>query len=110
MTYARHDLVKHAGATNLAGHVDGCPKCEEIIAGSKLDVVDELMAKLAPRQHDPMAFGPIKVDLEVMRELLVRAACPVVCAGELDGGENWHQVCLRKADDAMHALYPEALA
>lgn len=43
-------------------------------------------------------------DREALRELLILAACPVVCRGHLDGGENWHQLCIDKADTALAAL------
>lgn len=36
--------------------------------------------------------------------LLTRMVCPVVCRGYLDGSENWHNICLHKADDVMRQL------
>lgn len=45
------------------------------------------------------AFDPI-----ALRDLLIIAACPVVCRGYLDGDEDWHQLCIDKADAAMKAL------
>lgn len=33
---------------------------------------------------------------EASDEILTSMVCPVVCRGYLDGGENWHQLCLDK--------------
>lgn len=43
-------------------------------------------------------------DYAALREVLIWAACPVVCRGRLDGDENWHQLCIDKADRALAAL------
>lgn len=41
---------------------------------------------------------------EAKNEIIISMVCPVVCRGYLDGGENWHQLCLDKADKMMEAL------
>ena len=103
MTYLRHDLAMHAAANLLGGHVDGCPKCDEIAAGTKFEVLDEVMKLMAPRG---MGLGsvPWPVDLELLHAFLVRAACPIVCIGVNNDQENWHELCQQKADAAMEAL------
>lgn len=45
-----------------------------------------------------------KYDLDKVHALFTRMACPVVCRGYLDGGENWHELCLNKADEIMRQL------
>lgn len=52
-------------------------------------------------------WNPQGVNFEVLREVLIKAVCPIVCRGQLDGGENWHQICLDRADKAMQALKGE---
>lgn len=44
-------------------------------------------------------------DHAVLREVLIRCACPIVCIGRRDpGGEDWHEWCERKADAALAAI------
>lgn len=43
-------------------------------------------------------------DRGLMLDFLAKAACPVVCRGYLDGGENWHELCIAKAEKALAAL------
>lgn len=43
-------------------------------------------------------------DRNLMLGFLAKAACPVVCRGYLDGGENWHELCIAKAEKALAAL------
>ena len=49
-----------------------------------------------------------KYDNDKVHALLTLMVCPVMCRGYLDGTENWHELCLDKADRVMTALgmYP----
>lgn len=65
------------------------------------------MQALAPWSEDilVMASRTNRCDQTVLREVLVRAACPVVCVGHRqDVGEDWHEWCERKADAALAIL------
>ena len=66
--------------------------------------IEQVLKLLEP--DDWRSFGTriYRCDVTKLRTLLVAAACPVVCRGYLDGGENWHQLCIDKADAALKAL------
>jgi hypothetical protein len=44
-------------------------------------------------------------DTGLMRQLLIRAACPIFCRGARDPeGEDWHALCEDRADKALALL------
>ena len=38
-----------------------------------------------------------------LREVLIAIVCPIVCVGEVNA-TGWHEVCEKRADDAIAAL------
>jgi hypothetical protein len=47
---------------------------------------------------------PFRYDPEDMLEMLIKFACPVVCKGHLVPPENWHDVCIDKAERALKVI------
>lgn len=45
-----------------------------------------------------------RVDWGVLREVLIVAACPVVCQGIVTEDNDWHLRCIRRAETSLKAL------
>lgn len=69
-----------------------------------MNEIEQALKFLEPEDWRSLGTRIYRCDVTKLRSLLTAAACPVVCLGYLDGDENWHQLCIDKADAALKAL------
>jgi hypothetical protein len=69
---------------------------------------DERVQKALDALCTSEPFAIHRLDRERLREVLIKAACPIVCTGQRrpeTPGSDWHEWCERKADAALAIIY-----